>query len=70
MSKKKTQAKANQPAFITELLTKGTVMLQAASREEFGTIIDQIPASIRYGAGAIGQNSETGIFSLRIDLVK
>lgn len=67
---KKNQAKANQPAFITELLTKGTVTLQAASREEFGTIIDQIPASIRYGAGAIGRNSETGIFSLRIDLVK
>ena len=70
MSKKKTQAKANQPAFITELLTKGTVTLQAASREEFETIIDQITASIRYAAGAIQKDTLSGLYKLRIDLVK
>ena len=70
MSKKKTPSKAEQPGYVTELLEKGTVILRAASRDEFGEMINTIPASIRYGAGAIGKNHETGIFSLRLDLVK
>lgn len=70
MSKKKTPSKAEQPGYVTELLEKGTVILRAASRDEFGEMIDTIPASVRYAAGAIGKNAETGIFSLRLDLVK
>ena len=68
---KKNQAKAKeQPSYIQQLLSKGTVVLTAKNREDFAELIDQIPASIRYGAGAIGKNPDTGIFSLRIDLVK
>ena len=68
---KKNQAKAKtEPSYIRELLKKGTVILRAASRDEFGEMIDSIPASVRYAAGAIGKNAETGIFSLRLDLVK
>lgn len=70
MSKKKTPSKAEQPGYVTELLEKGTVILRAASRDEFGEMINTIPASVRYAAGAIGKNAETGIFSLRLDLVK
>lgn len=70
MSKKKTPSKVEQPGYVTELLEKGTVILRAASRDEFGEMIDTIPASVRYAAGAIGKNAETGIFSLRLDLVK
>ena len=70
MSKKKTQSKAEQPGYVTELLEKGTVILRAASRDEFGEMINTIPASVRYAAGAICKNAETGIFSLRLDLVK
>ena len=70
MGKKKANAKEEQPAYIAELLEKGTVVLTATDREDFGELIANIPVSIRYGAGAIGRNSETGIFSLRIDLVK
>ena len=67
---KKNQAKAKQqPAYIAELLDKGHVILRAASRDEFGPMIDQIPAQTRYAAGAIGKNPETGVFSLRLDLV-
>lgn len=72
MSKKKTQAKPEQPqqpAYIAELLEKGTVVLTASEREDFGDLIDAIPADTRYAAGAIGKNPETGIFSLRLDLV-
>ena len=67
MGKKK--AKTEQPAYIQELLTNGTVTLTATDREDFGDIIATIPAEVRYAAGAIGKNPETGVFSLRLDLV-
>lgn len=69
MSKKKTPSKAEQPGYVTELLEKGTVILRAASRDEFGEMIDQIPAAIRYAAGAIGKNPTTGLYQLRIDII-
>ena len=67
---KKNQAKAKtEPSYIQELLDKGHVILRAASRDEFAEMIDQIPAQTRYAAGAIGRNTLTGLFELRIDLV-
>ena len=73
MSKKKTQAeqpqKPEQPAYVEELLTKGTVILRASCRDEFGEMIDTIPASVRYAAGAIGKNPTTGLYQLRIDII-
>ena len=70
MSKKKTQAQEpEQPAYIEELLTKGTVILRASCRDEFGEMIDTIPASVRYAAGAIGKNRMSGLFELRLDII-
>ena len=71
MSKKKTQAKAEteQPGYVSYLLEHGSVILRAASRDEFGPMIDQIPAQTRYAAGAVGKNTLTGLYELRIDLV-
>ena len=70
MSKKKTQAQEpEQPAYVEELLTKGTVTLQAKTREELTDQIDNIPASVRCAAGAIGKNPTTGLYQLRIDII-
>ena len=71
MGKKKAaqNPEQSQPAYIAELLDKGTVTLTATEREDFVDLIDAIPADTRYAAGAIGKNPETGIFSLRLDLV-
>ena len=69
MSKKKTQSKAEQPGYVTELLEKGTVILRAASRDEFGEMIDTIPASVRYAAGAIQKDTRAGLFLLRIEVI-
>jgi hypothetical protein len=69
MSKKKTPSKVEQPGYVTELLEKGTVILRAATRDEFGEMIDVIPASVRYAAGAIGKNPTTGLYQLRIDII-
>ena len=73
MSKKKTQAeqpqKPEQPAYVEELLTKGTVILRASCRDEFGEMIDTIPASVRYSVGGVGRNRNSGLFELRLDII-
>ena len=67
MGKKK--AKTEQPGYVTYLLEHGSVILRSDSRDGFAEMIDQIPAKTRYAAGAVGRNTMTGLFELRIDLV-
>lgn len=71
MSKKKTQAKAEteQPGYVSYLLEHGSVILRSATRDGFGEMIDQLPANTRYAAGAVGKNTTTGLYELRLDLV-
>ena len=76
MGKKKVQTneeqtaqQIEQPGYVTELLEHGTVILTASDREDFGELIDQIPASCKYGAGAVTKDTETGIYSLRLDII-
>lgn len=69
MSKKKNEdAEAKMPGFLDELKDKGTVTLTAISREELAEMIADIPADIKYGAGAVGKTIE-GVYSLRLDIV-
>ena len=69
MSKKTKQAKPEQPAYMEELLTKGTVILRSQFSDDFGDMLDVIPASVRYAAGAIGKNRMSGLFELRLDII-
>ena len=69
MSKKTKQAKPEQPAYVEELLTKGTVILRSQFSDDFGDMLDVIPASVRYAAGAIGKNRMSGLFELRLDII-
>ena len=57
-----------QPAYVAELLEKGTTILTAKSRDELAEMVNNIPADVHYGAGAVGFNPETGDFSLRLDI--
>ena len=68
MSKKKQPKK--QSSHIEELLNTGTTILTAPTREALAEMVNEIPVEVKYGAGAVGRNSDTGIFSLRIDLIK
>lgn len=69
MSKKTTDTtETQQPAFVEELLKNGTAVLTAKTREELAEMVDNIPAECHYGAGAVGKNPDTGLFSLRIDI--
>ena len=57
-----------QPAYIAELLKNGTTTLKAKTRDELAEMVNNIPADVHYGAGAVGFNPETGDFSLRLDI--
>lgn len=75
MKKTKTEAPqeqqaASQPDYVADLLKNGTTTLTAPTREELAEMLDQIPADVRVGAGAVGQNRDTGLFSIRIDIIK
>jgi hypothetical protein len=69
--KKKNDAPAEScsPAFVEELLEKGTAILTAKTRDELAEMVNDIPADVRYGAGAVGFNHETGDFTLRVDII-
>ena len=69
--KKKNDAPAEScsPAFIEELLEKGTAILTAKTRDELAEIVNDIPADVRYAVGAVGHNPETGDFTLRVDII-
>jgi hypothetical protein len=64
------QQAASQPDYVADLLKNGTTTLTAPTREELAEMLDQIPADVRVGAGAVGRNSETGAFTLLIHLIK
>ena len=69
MSKKKTETtETKQPSYVEELLKNGTAILTAKTREELAEMVNDIPAECHYGAGAVGKNPDTGLFSLRIDI--
>ena len=75
MSKKATQTsdsvetvESTQPSVYDDLLKNGTAILEAPTREALAELVDNIPADVHYGAGAVGYNPETGDFSLRLDI--
>lgn len=67
--KNQTEQQAAQPDYVADLLKNGTTTLTAPTREELAEMLDQIPADVRIGTGAVGQNRDTGLFSIRIDIL-
>ena len=69
MSKKtENTEQTQQPAFVKELLDNGTAILTAKTRDELAAMVNDIPADVHYGAGAVSHDSESGVYRLRIDL--
>ena len=67
MSKRKAK---KQPSYVDELNERGTVIVSATSRDELTEIVSNLPATCRYAVGAVGKNNDSGLFTLRIDLIK
>ena len=61
-------AESGSPTFVEELLKNGTTILTAKTRDELTAMVNDIPADVKYCAGAVGQNFDDGYFTLRIDL--
>lgn len=59
-----------QPAYVDELLTNGTTILTAKTRDGLAEMVNTIPADVHYSAGAVAVNHETGVFALRVDISK
>lgn len=69
MSKTKAkQTEPKQPEYVDELLQTGQATVTAKSREELAEMVDAIPADCSYGVGAVGYNSESGMYCLCIHL--
>ena len=69
MKKKTTKdEEPQQPSYVGDLLLNGTTVLTAKTRDELAEMVNDIPADVRYAAGAVGHNPETGAFSLRVDI--
>ena len=66
----KTKDETKQPAFIEELLTNGTSVLEAPTREALAEMVDQIPANTRYCVGAVGRKHDGTAYTLRVDIIK
>ena len=68
MSKSKDNTK--QPTQIEELLTNGTAVLEAPTREALSELVDNIPADVRYAVGAVGRKQDGSVYTLRVDIIK
>lgn len=70
MSKKTTEETTQQPAHVADLLLNGTTTLTAKVREDFDAMLKEIPTEVKYSVGAVGFNNDSGVFTLRVDIVK
>ena len=68
MSKKIETEQTQHPDFVKELLENGTVTITSLTREDFDARLKEIPADVKYGAGAVGRDREKGVFTLQLDL--
>jgi hypothetical protein len=59
-----------QPAFVDELLTKGTAVLESPTREELADLVNLIPADCKYMVGAVGRKADGSAYTLQVDIVK
>ncbi len=71
MSKtKKATSQEAAPDYVAELMLNGTAVITAATPEQLAEMVNAIPADCSYGAGAVGFNSENGLYCLRLHLNK
>ena len=59
---------SNQPAFVSDLLTTGTTILEAPTREALAELVNNIPADCRYSVGAVGRKGDGSAYTLRVTI--
>lgn len=63
------QQEVKVPEFVDELIGVGTVTLTAKTREELNEMLAAIPSDVSYAAGAVGEDKDTRLLSLRLDIL-
>ena len=76
----KTEENVQQPApapaapqkksFVDDLKKNGSVVLTAKTRDELAEMVNNIPADVKYGAGAVGYDHIKRLYFLQIVLTK
>ena len=64
------RAESGQPVFVSDLLTTGTTILEAPTREALAELVNDIPADCRYSVGAVGRKQDGSAYTLRVDIMK
>ena len=59
-----------QPAYVNELLEKGSVVLNGRTPDELAEMDDNIPANVTYYAGGITKYLDTGLYRLQVNLTE
>lgn len=59
---------SSQPAFVEELLSKSTVVIEAPTRDELTAMVNEIPADCCYSVGAVGRKHDGSAYTLRVDI--
>ena len=57
-------------SFVDELKKNGSVVITAKTREEIAEMVNNIPAEVKYGAGAVGYDPAQRLYCLQIVLTK
>ena len=70
MSKKTNEQETQVPEFVQDLLTNGTTVLAAPTREGIAEMLDKIPSECKYCAGGVGYNFEREVYMLRVDVIR
>ena len=63
------RAESGQPAFVSDLLTNGSTILEAPTREALAELVNDIPADCRYSVGAVGRKADGSAYTLRVDII-
>lgn len=63
-----TTSEVDSEEWLKELTEKGYTTLVAGSREELTEMVALIPANVKYGAGAVGKDIESGLYHLKLEL--
>ena len=59
-----------QTSVYDELLNTGTTILEAPTREALTVLVNNIPADVNYGVGAVGRKRDGSAYTLRVDIIK
>ena len=66
---KKTEAPAEQPAYVKELMEKGVAVITGRSRGELDEKLTAIPSTVNFNTGHVDHYLGTNIFRVQVSII-